>query len=208
MWPGSNSLAGGTGRSVTAVTDVEPVAREIVVGAAQPASTSSAAAHAATTAAAFAMLIERTIPAPSGCRLGIGSDPLARRDPIGQFGERALGRGLVVVARELLSAERVDRGHHLIGGSTAGATRRGGAVAAEVEGLAESHGDRPHPGEPRPDGLDLLGADETDRHDLRPRRQREPRDPGASAVETAVERAGALGVEGECVARIEDLPAG
>src|SRR5687768_10490630 len=102
MNPGSNSLAGGSGRSVTAVTASEPETRPTPDGAAQPASTSTVTTALATTAAAFAMLIEATIPVVIGWRLGIASDPLARCDPVGELGECAVRRRLVVAVCELL----------------------------------------------------------------------------------------------------------
>ena len=81
------------------------------------------------------------------------------------------------------------------------------AVAAQVERRAEPHRDGPHPGELRADRLDLLGADEAHRHDGGAGLEGEPRHARAAAVQAAVERAGALGVERERRAGLEDATA-
>ena len=80
-------------------------------------------------------------------------------------------------------------------------------MAAQVEGRAEPHRDGPHAGELRADRLDLLRADEADRHDGGAGLEGEPRHARAAAVQAAVERAGALGVERERRAGLEDAPA-
>ena len=58
-----------------------------------------------------------------------------------------------------------------------------------------------------PDRLDRLGADEADGHDRRAGLKCEPGDAGATAVEATVERARALGIDGEGGAGLEDAPA-
>ena len=75
-------------------------------------------------------------------------------------------------------------------------------------GPPNSHRHRDDLGEAGADGLQLLRAGEADRYDARAGRQRQVGDPGATAVEPAVARAGALGVDAERLAAAEHLERG
>ena len=81
-------------------------------------------------------------------------------------------------------------------------------VAGEVERLAEADAD---PGDARDDlagRLALVGADHRDRDHRHLGLQRHPGDAGLAAVEPAVGRAGALGVDAEQLALAEHPQAG
>ena len=83
------------------------------------------------------------------------------------------------------------------------------AVALRFEWVPEP--DRHGPEQPRHllvDGLHLVGADQADRDDRRPRLQGQPRGSGVTAMEEAVPGAGALGVDPEHAARAEHLGRG
>ena len=104
----------------------------------------------------------------------------------------------VLVARQL-----ADLVHHLVGElAQREVLLLDVAVARRVERLAEAHGHRAEqPRHALVDRLHLVGADHPDRHDRRAGAQREPRHAGVAAVQVAVARARALGIDAEHAAR-------
>ncbi len=139
----------------------------------------------------------------------------ARREghPRSDDGIPVVRGSFVVAVAALLRGHRGDPGHHGVGDLSAGPARAAVLGHARdprgrVDRRAEPHGDGVHAGEPGVHGLHPVGADDRHRDDRCAGGQRQPSDTGAAAVETAVTRPRALGVDPEGLAGPEDVERG
>ena len=110
------------------------------------------------------------------------------------------GRPLVVDAGRLLAGEARDGAHDPVGQvTTRPAARHAVVLVRDGDRLADPHGDvdLAQPRAVGADRLDLLGPQQADRQDRAAGGEGEVRHAGTTAVEPAVTRAGALGVDAE-----------
>ncbi|AYN36745.1 hypothetical protein DUI70_6251 [Streptomyces albus] len=156
-------------------------------------------------------------PAGSGRYAGGGAGPDA---PVGAgtgcppplisrcAGSGGLGLGGVHV-HVLLAGQAHHLGHHGVGHRAQDvAVAVHALVAGELHGGAEADGDPAGAGQSRAAGLELVGADHGEGDDRGAGHQGQPGDAGAAAVQAAVGGAGALRVDAEDAAVLQDPAAG